>query len=450
MQFYVHLDQKSMMYKSLFASCLILIAALASAQHIKRRAYIGASFSSPRPTAVGAVLRTQSNNSPFARAGLQPNDRILRLNGELLNEANRWSDIVYNFREGDVVVLQVQRGSEILLKQVSFGPMPREEYPDHTVEYGEAMSSYGDLIRNITTYPKRSRGKLPALFVVGGLSCSSIEAFPGRPETGWTRVLQDISTNTGMVVMRVEKPGVGDSNGNCGESDFHRDIAAFKASYQQLKRHAMADSTNIIIYGSSMGSALAPYLANELGAQGIISDGTFVKTWFEHMLEIDRRIRLFQGQTPAEVGRIVNEGLIPLYYGMLIEKKSFAEVIREKPELAQYNIHSSEHMYGRPVAYYHQVQDFDFAGAWQKLKVPVRIIRGTNDWIMSDLDNDMIIDILESTGHQDHVLLRYEGLDHWNNIHEKPKDSFERKPGKWEDRISGVIIQYARELAGLE
>ena len=196
-----------------------------------------------------------------------------------------------------------------------------------------------------------------------------------------------------------------------------------------------------------MGSALAPHLANKLGASGVISDGTFVKTWFEHMLEIERRVRLFEGDSPTEVAQKMNDGYIPLYYGMLIEKKSYRQVVREQPQLAAYNYHSPEHMYGRPVQYYHEVQDFNFARGWQEIKVPARIIRGTNDWIMSADDNNMIIDILKSHGHQDHQLYVYEGLDHWNKIHEQAIDSYQGKPGKWEDKISQVIIDFAKELA---
>jgi pimeloyl-ACP methyl ester carboxylesterase len=131
---------------------------------------------------------------------------------------------------------------------------------------------------------------------------------------------------------------------------------------------------------------------------------------------------------------------------MLIEKKSYGQVIQEKPWLAKYNYHSDAHMYGRPVSYYHQVQDMNFARAWQQLQVPARIIRGTNDWIMSDTDNDMIIDILAQAGHEDHQLYRYPGLDHWNMIHESALDSFQGKPGRWEDGISQIIIDFAWEM----
>ena len=50
-----------------------------------------------------------------------------------------------------------------------------------------------------------------------------------------------------------------------------------------------------------MGSAIAPLLANEFNLAGVISDGVFFKTWFEHMLEIERRILGFKGNSEAEI-----------------------------------------------------------------------------------------------------------------------------------------------------
>lgn len=437
--------EKSMMHK-LSVILILSLSYSGFAQELKRRAHIGVSFSSPNGIEAGAVVRHVENGSVLSKSGLMVNDKVIRLNDELVKDANRWSDILYDLHEAEVVNLEVIRKNKLIQLSAVLDPLPKESYSNTEVIYGAVVSNFGDKIRTITTYPKGTKDKLPAVFVVGGLSCSSIEVYPGRRESGWTRVLRDISTKSDMVVMRVEKPGVGDSEGHCGESTFMQDIAAFEAAYQELKNMDSVDSTRIIIYGSSMGSALAPYLANKLGAAGVISDGTFVKTWFEHMLEIERRIRLFEGDSPATIARKMNQGYIPLYYGMLIEKKSYAQVIKEHPQLAQYNYHSPSHMYGRPMSYYHEVQDFNFAKGWEDLKVAARIIRGTNDWIMSADDNDMIIDILENNGHQDHKLYKYEGLDHWNMIHDKAIDSYLGKEGRWENSISRVIIDFAKEL----
>ena len=419
-------------------------------QSLLRRAEIGAKFSGPDGKQAGAVVRVVSANGALAYAGLTQGDRVLKLNQEVILDPNRWSDILYDLRGGQKIDLMVKRDQKIINIQATLEDLPKERYPNMEVSYESVISKRGQEIRNIITFPKKIKGRLPALFVVGGLSCTSIEVYPRRSVSGWTRVLADLATKTGMVVMRVEKPGVGDSNGACSESDFEDDIAAFRSSLESLFSKSYVDTSKVIIYGSSMGSALAPNLANEYPVAGVISDGTFIKTWFEHMLEIERRILQFQGHSGEEIMKKMNEGYIPLYYGMLIEKKTFAEVLREKPWLSQYNYHDPKHMYGRPVAYYHQVQDFNFARGWQELKVPVRIIRGTNDWIMSEEDNDLIIKLLEANGHKDHLLDHYPGLDHWNMIHEKAIDSFEGKPGIWEDGISQIIVDYARELAGLK
>ena len=437
---------------SIFLSILpsLLLYHSLCAQNIVRRADLGARFGEPGPNTPGAVVREVTKNSPWGKAGLSAGDVIVQWNGEVLDDPDRWSDIVYAMRQGDEVVALVRKhnGSDLQSIKVKLEGLPMEKYDKTEVSYETVYTDKGLAIRVIITYPKGNVDKLPAMFVVGGLSCSSIEVYPGRRESGWTKVLTDLATKSNMVVMRMEKPGVGDSYGNCGESNFHDDINAFENSIKYLKLKSYVDSSKVIIYGSSMGSALAPYLANKMGAAGIISDGTFVKTWFEHMLEIERRILAFNGNTPTQITDKINQGYIPLYYGMLIEKKTYAQVISEKPWLKAYNYHSPAHMYGRPVTYYHQVQDFNFARGWEELKVPVRIIRGTNDWIMSDKDNDIIIDILESNNHKDHRLFRYPGLDHWNMVHKTPADSFHGNPGKWEDNISQIVIDFAWELLG--
>ena len=103
-------------------------------------------------------------------------------------------------------------------------------------------------------------------------------------------------------------------------------------------------------------------------------------------------------------------------------------------------------MYGRSMEYYHQIQDFNFAKAWQEVQIPVRIRWGTNDWIMSEFDNDMIINVLEKKGHKDHELYKYPNLDHWSTIHPDYSASFYGKAGKWEDKISQQIIDWAWEI----
>ncbi len=437
------------MVKSIFTLFLFLfIHYTALPQNLGRRAFLGASVSSPSADRPGAVIRSVEPNSPLQSAGLLPGDRILKVNGTLAASDEIWTDITYGLRAEQPTQFLIKRGEEVLTPTVKLKPWPKEEHEGIDTYYEEVINDFGITQRIIITKPQQ-RGKQPTLVLIGGLSCSSIELHPTRTNN-WQRTINDLVEKTGMVMMRIEKPGVGDSDGNCAQSDFLTDLSGYHAAIRKLKSKDYVDTTNIIIYGSSMGSALAPYLANEHQLAGVISDGTFFKTWFEHMLEIERRIRQMSGDSESEIAEKLNKYYIPLYYKMMIEKKTYEQAINEYPALADYNYHSPEHMYGRPVAYYQQLQDFDLAGGWENLEVPLRIMRGTNDWIMSAYDNQMIMDLLNLKGHEDHVLFQFEGMDHWNTIHEGPDDSFLGNPGKWEDEISGRLVRWARELAGLE
>ncbi|WP_435623837.1 alpha/beta fold hydrolase [Flagellimonas sp.] len=419
------------------------------AQNLGRRSSWEAKIISPESDTPGAKIVSIEANSPLAQAGFLPDDLIVSVDNTLIKDGNVWSDVTYGLRAGKKTAVTVLRTGKVIENEVRFNPLGKEKHDNLDTYYEEVTSSYGITQRVIITKPKKA-GKQPAVILIGGLSCSSIETYSGRRGTNWGRTIKDLVEKSNMVVMRIEKPGVGDSNGDCSRSDFLMDLEGYRSAIRYLKSKPYVDTSRIIVYGSSMGSALAPFLANEFDLAGVISDGTFFKTWYEHMLEIERRILSFQGNTESQIAEKMNKYYIPLYHGMLIGKKTYQEVVDEYPALAEYNYHDPEHMYGRPMAYYQQLQDFDLAGAWEKVKVPVRILRGTNDWIMSSFDNKMIIEVLQRNGHEDHILHEFPGLDHWNTIHESAKDSFEGKPGKWDPGTIDLIVSWAQEMAQLK
>ncbi|MGJ8663994.1 MAG: PDZ domain-containing protein, partial [Marinicella sp.] len=385
-----------------------------------------------------------TENSPLDKAGLKVGDHIIAINGQTINKPEDWNDISDALVANKVVHITYRRNHQSDQVKVKFKPQDKESHPNIETIYTQLTSDFGIRQRVIITKPKGVSGKQPAIMFLQGLSCSSVEI--NNRITPWTRLINEIVEGSDKVVLRVEKPGLGDSEGNCSQTDFKTELNGYEIAANMLKKLPYVDTDRITVYGNSMGSALAPYIANKFNFSAVISDGTFVKSWFEHMLEIERRISEFKGLSQAEITTKMNQSYIPLYYGMLIERKSYKEVIDQYPAIGPDNYHSPEHMYGRPVAYYQQLQQFDVAGAWQQLKVPARIRWGTNDWIMSESDNDMIIDILEAAGHQDHQLYKHEGMDHWQAIHTSAENSFNGEKGVWTDAISGVILDWLNEF----
>ncbi|MBE1299336.1 MAG: PDZ domain-containing protein [Alteromonadaceae bacterium] len=408
-----------------------------------RRARWLASFAPQSPT--GREITLIEPESALQKTELQKGDIIIAVDGQLVTDGNVWWEISYGLRANKNYRITYKRNGVVSQTDVTFEPAPKESYSGLEVDYDFFVNDFNIKQRSIITYPSNTSTKLPAIFIVGGLSCSSMEYLPGR-KSNFVRSVRNLIEQSGMLVKRIEKPGVGDSEGDCSKTDFHVELNGIEVALQQLLKHPLVDSNRVIVYGSSMGSALAPYLANKYKLNGIIADGTFYRSWFEHMLEIERRIKTMQGKTQEEVNELINKVYIPLYYGMLIEKKTYKQVVDSNPLLAEHNYHGDAHMYGRPVSYYHQVQDFNFAGEWSKLTVPAKIRWGTNDWIMSEYDIDMIAEVLTKNNHQNFEVYKFPGLDHWDTIHEAAIDSFSGKPGKWDERISNQLIRWAKEL----
>ncbi|BDX08592.1 hypothetical protein [Planctobacterium marinum] len=437
-----------MMSKTAFWGWLWGLSFLMTSQAIQamdgepRRAKWHATFKTVQP--VGREIVTIEPQSVLQTAGVLPGDVLLAVDDEVIRNGDQWWDIIYGLRADTGTKLTLRRGTTVVTKTVVFEAVAKEEYDNLTTEYGTIVSDYNLRQRTIMTYPEKGQPQ-PAIFVVGGLSCSSIEYTPGR-QSNFIRSLQYLVRNSDMLVMRVEKPGVGDSEGRCSETDFNTELNGYEVALQTLMADERVDRNRIIVYGSSMGSALAPYLVNKYQLNGAISDGTFFRSWFEHMLEIERRILTMKGDDQATVNDKINRAYIPLYYGMLVEKKSYQQVIEQNPLLAEYNYHSPAHMYGRPVSFYHQMQDFNFAGEWGKLKAPVRIRYGLNDWIMSEYDIDMIEQVLIANQHPDFEVIKVPGLDHWDTFHATALDSFQGKPGKWQESLPQQLVDWAQTL----
>ncbi len=437
--------------KHLITACAVLASPLipignTTAQEtndLARRAQWGARFT-PH-TDAGMRLVDLPDTATLAEAGLRVGDSLLRVDGKAILSPADWDDLTDALVANHPYRLTIRRDHQLLDIDVVFDPIPHETYEGIDTVYDQIISDYGIRQRVIITRPAASAEKLPAIFVLQGLSCSSIEYWPGRT-SGFIRVLRQLVTDTGMVMMRTEKPGLGDSEGNCSQTDFQTELNGYETALKKLQSLPYVDPDRILVYGSSMGSALAPYFANKYALNAVISDGTYYRTWFEHMLEIERRIKAYEGNDESTVNKLMNTAYIPLYYGMLIQKKSYREVIDQYPLLADYNYHQDAHMYGRPVEFYHQLQDFDVAGNWQSLSVPVRVRWGSSDWIMSEADNHMIMDALKKAGNANAELYIHPGLDHFDAIQPSMEASFKGAPGQWNTTIADVLVGWAKEL----
>ena len=412
---------------------------------LNRRATWQASFNPIQKDRPGATIKSLEQKTPLYRQGFRTGDRIIKINDQLISTAAVWHDITDDLTDQQDYEIVAKRGHTVIHKNVRFKGLPREQHPDIKTIYTDITNDYGIRQRLIITHPDQTGVSFAGVIILQGLSCSTIELLPGDT-ANYKKVFKALINDTNMAVLRIEKPGLGDSEGHCSQTDFLTELNGYQRAVEFFLEQPFVNKSQVIVYGNSMGSALAPYIANTYDLAGIISDGTFYRSWFEHMLEIERRIRRMQGDDEKTISQKMNQVYIPMYYEMLIGKRTYQDIVTDKPMLTAFNYHAPQHMYGRPMAYYHQLQDFDFAAAWSEVKVPVRIRWGTLDWIMSESDNDMIIETLQRAGHQDHELYKYPQLDHWHTLHESEENSFLGRPGEWDDMIADQVVGWALEL----
>src|SRR6266581_9257200 len=169
---------------------------------------------------------------------------------------------------------------------------PRESYPNVDVIYDSVTTPRGERLRTIITKPHDAKGKLPVIFVAGWLSCDSVEA-PAGTKDATGIVFQGLARLPQFSLFRVDKQGVGDSEGVCAETDFDSELGGYRAAFRALKHYEFIDTNQIYILGISNGGGFAPLVpesqAEQAQVRGYVSVGGWVKTWFEHMLEIERR-----------------------------------------------------------------------------------------------------------------------------------------------------------------
>src|SRR5262249_56213691 len=85
----------------------------------------------------------------------------------------------------------------------------RERISGAQVFLDTISSPSGYPLRTFITRPQQAKGRLPVLFIVGWLSCDSIEA-PNSPEDGFIQLFFDLASRSRLATYRVDNPGVVD------------------------------------------------------------------------------------------------------------------------------------------------------------------------------------------------------------------------------------------------
>src|SRR5215470_739193 len=206
----------------------------------------------------------------------------------------------------------------------------REQFNNADVIYGWVSDNQGDQLRTFVTRPKAATGKVPAIFFVGWLSCDSVEYADGETD-GFGAIFWKLIEQSGYATVRMDKPGVGESKGDCASTDFLTELSGYQAAFDSISKYDFIDPSRVFVVGLSNGGGTSVLIPREHPVRGYIAASSWGRTWYEHMLQLER-VRLTG--TTKSAGDVGSEMKVftDFYNLYLIQGRTPGEIVSQHPE----------------------------------------------------------------------------------------------------------------------
>jgi pimeloyl-ACP methyl ester carboxylesterase len=309
----------------------------------------------------------------------------------------------------------------------------REHFQNADVLYDWVTNHRGEKLRTFVTHPKPLTGKVPVIFFVGWLSCDSMEYPDANTRDGFGIFMRRLIDESGYATVRMDKPGVGESQGDCSKADFQGEMEGWQAAFAALGKYDFIDQDRIFVVGLSNGGGFSPLAVGDHAVRGFVSAGSWGRTWYEHMLELETRRLTAAGKSPAEVNSSVKV-FADFYNLYLIKSMTPGQILTQHPEWKDSWYDTPDGQYGRPAAFYQQLQGLNLGETWQKVKAPVLVIRGAADDIMSRADSEAIANIVNQVHPGQARYMEIEGMGHGFTV-----------GGKFYDPLVPTVVEWMRQ-----
>lgn len=389
------------MKQVLAALGIYLLAAAAYADPLlPRRASLGAGA---RPSEAGLEIVFVRPGSAAERAGLQLGDILVSIGGHSADAAT-FAQTVRASTPGSTLPLSVRRGGRRMTLTPQLEEAPREPASTGVDVVYEAVRVNGTLRRVITTVPASAPGQRPAVLVVGGIGCFSID--DATADDAYRHLAHDLSRR-GFLVVRVEKSGIGDSQGPpCPETDFEQELAGYDAALRQMLADPRVDSRSVFVFGHSIGAIGAPELAARHPIAGLIVTQGVGRTWFEYDLINFRRQLELADVDPAQIDQSLLEKA-RCASRMLMLGEPLERIVASAPSCAPYLSYPASQRYMT------QVAGRNIAELWSAVNADVLAIYGPSDFITDEPDHRRIVDLVNRRTPGRATLAILAELDHY-------------------------------------
>jgi pimeloyl-ACP methyl ester carboxylesterase len=389
--------------------------AVSYAKELPRSASFGASISDLNdstktvlhlPDASGTLIKKVFPGSSAEKAGFLINDVIVSVDGNAVENTAAFLKLLKKYHGGDNAQLKFYRNAKLQNSSVTFSPKPVETSNDFDIIYS-SVNSGNNTLRTIITKPKENK-IYPAVLLIGGVGCYSIDNI-SLPEISSIKMWTDSLTKNGFLTIRVEKTGIGDSQGiPCNECDFYTEKQGFSEGIKYLLSLPYVDKEKVFIAGFSIGGILAPLIAQQFPVKGIIVYGTVGRNWLEYEMDNSFRQQLLENHPADSIDKYMREEYIRLY-GLFVEKKSPQQIINAHPETASHLF-----QYPMKIEYFQQVADVNIGELWMNTKCNVLAMHGASDFVSSANEHKLIAETVNRYHPGQATYIEIPDADHWS------------------------------------
>lgn len=386
----------------------------------------------------GVTLTFVAPDGPAAVAGLRSGDVLQKIGDGQIATAADYYTAVHDAAAGTPIGVTFARNGSSQRATVMLGTAANEADPGVKTVYG-SVTVDDSLRRTILTLPQNASGKLPAVLVVGGIGCFSVDVAT-NPNDAYLHLAHDLS-RAGYAVMRVEKSGVGDSQGPpCAKVDFEAERRGYEAALQALSSNDLVDPKRVYLFGHSIGSVIAPQLALTNPVAGVIVAEAVGRDWPEYEIRNLRRQLELGGETAANVDRALIEKSRCMQM-LLFENQPEATIESGWP---QCKVHNG--VYPVDPWYVRQVARLNIIEPWTRTTVPVLAIYGTADVITEREDHERIVAVVNAAHPGSASFVAIDNMSHLLEVAASAKDAATAytngTPQPYDEELSRTIVAW--------
>jgi len=426
---------------ALLAALIAQLAALPVAADLSRRSYLGLQFDLSDRSGPGLLVSAVQPASTAERAGMRSGDRLTSVGGVAsLDNFDELRAELAVAPVGQRIALRWYRGQRVYRVAPALGVLPTETVPGSLVR-NDSVSVDGIRQRLIITEPLA--GARAMVLYLQGLGCNSLDFWFGTDDpvkqliNGWARA--------GLATARLEKRGVGDSEGSdCGSLSFNDERRGYEAAVGRLA--ALGWGERIFVFGHGLGGIIAPLLTSNQ-VVGIMVYGTVGEPWYDYMMSNFERQDLLAGRSASDIGG--RQALRAEFQkGLLFEGLTPAELIDRLPtagDLEDVQLADDTHYSGRSVEFFEQLASVDPVRTWRRVWQPVLALHGEFDWVSARQDHERIARL--SSG----KFLSLAGMDHGFLHYDDLEQSFvARGAGTFDPAIVQATVTWIEVVSSLE